>query len=232
MDNFARSKALNNIPAKKLQEALSAVENNGDPDLNKKMIQATAINRYAEANIPIEYWSLKMERDFKGDPNLKLKYDEYVNDLKGNYLNGTSICFAGSHGVGKSLVLTAILKKAVQKGYTALYTDLSSVVSTMISADNEEKYLARKELNLVDFLVIDEFDQRFMGSENAVDLYARSLEGVFRTRASNKLPTLMATNSPNIIQSLHGPLKESIQSLMSGYITMFPVMGNDFRKQK
>lgn len=229
--NFCRSKALNNIPQKKLQEALNVVSES-DIDIQKKLVRTTAINRYAEANIPIEYWSLKMERDFKGDPNLKAKFDEYTADMKKSYMSGNSICLAGNHGVGKSFFLTSVLKKAVQKGYTALYTDLSSVVSTMISADHDEKYLARRELNLVDFLVIDEFDQRFFSTENAADLYARSLEGVFRTRSQNKLPTLMATNSPNIIQSFHGPLKESINSLMSGYMTMIPVMGSDHRKNK
>jgi DNA replication protein DnaC len=229
--NFCRSKALNNIPQKKLQEALNVVSES-DIDIQKKLVRTTAINRYAEANIPIEYWSLKMERDFKGDPNLKVKFDEYTADMKSSYMSGGSICLAGQHGRGKTLTSTCILKKAVQKGYTALYTDLSSVVSVMTSADNDEKYLARRELNLVDFLVLDEFDARMYGSSSASDLYARTLESVFRTRASNKLPTIMCTNSPNILESLQGPLKESIGSLFNGYMTMFPVFGNDFRKAK
>lgn len=229
--DFSRCSSLNNIPKKKLKDLLAKIEQSSD-NLSEKAIKQIAINRYAESNIPVEYWSLKMERDFKGDPRLKEKYDLYITDIKKSYLDGASICFAGSHGLGKTMATTGILKKACQKGFSCLYTTLSDMVNVFISASNEEKFSARRELALVDFLVIDEFDSRFMPSENAADLYARSLENVFRTRSSNKLPTLMCTNSPNIIKSLNGSLKDSIESLMKGYLEMFPVLGDDFRKMK
>ncbi|CAB4196522.1 DnaC DNA replication protein [uncultured Caudovirales phage] len=228
--DFSRSNALNNIPKKKLLDWLSTIESSTD-DLQAKTTKLIAINRYAESNIPIEYWSLKMERDFKGDPRLLVKYNEYISDLKSSYLNGTSICFAGPHGVGKSFCVTSILKKACQKGFSTLYSDLSSIVNVLTMASSEDKFLARRELTLVDFLVIDEFDSRFMPSDNAADLYARSLESVFRTRSQNKLPTLMCTNSPNVVESFNGPLKSSIDSLMKGYLKMFVVTGDDFRKK-
>ena len=229
--DFLRSPALNNIPKKKLREWLSTIEASTE-DIKDRSVKLIAINRYAESNIPIEYWSLKMERDFFGDSRLKNKYEEYVSDLKSSYINGSSICFAGAHGGGKTMAVTCILKKASQKGYSCLYTTLSDIVNVLTSASNEDKYSARRELALVDFLVIDEFDSRFMPSENAADLYARSLEGVFRTRSQNKLPTLMCTNSPNVVESLNGSLKASIDSLMKGYMKVFPVFGEDGRKKR
>jgi hypothetical protein len=42
----------------------------------------------------------------------------------------------------------------------------------------------------------------------------------------------MDTNSPNVVNSFHGSLKDSIDSLMSGYVEMFPVMGKDIRKEE
>lgn len=228
--DFTRSRALNNIPAKKLQEELSNIQNGVDsPDI--KNVKLIAINRYAESNIPIEYWKLKMEKDFVGDSRLRQKYDEYVTDLKQSYITGSSICLAGLHGVGKTMTVTCILKKACQKGYSCLYTTLSDIVAVLTQAGGEDKFLARRELVLVDFLVIDEFDPRFMATENAADLYARSLEGVFRARSANKLPTLMCTNSPNVVESFHGSLKASINSLMKGYTKVFPVLGEDIRQR-
>ena len=50
--DFLKSQALNNIPKRKLQEALSAIENSQD-DLTTKSVKMIAINRYAESNIPI-----------------------------------------------------------------------------------------------------------------------------------------------------------------------------------
>lgn len=223
-----RSHALNNIPSQKIQDYIDKINNSSDEDKIKNL-RIISVNRYAEANIPTEYWSLKMDKDFHGDPRLLQKYNRYVSDLKSAYVNGTSICLAGNHGLGKSLTMACILKKCCQKSYSALYTTLSDIVVALTQSD--DKYNAKRELVMVDFLVIDEFDSRFMPSDNAADLYARTLESVFRTRSQNKLPTLMATNSPNVIESFNGPLKQSISSLMSGYIKTFPVFGDDFRKK-
>ena len=228
--DFTRSRALNNIPNKKLQEELSTVQDSDD-SLQVKNIKLIALNRYAESNIPLEYWKLKMEKDFVGDARLKQKYDEYVADVKRSYITGSSICLSGNHGVGKTMTVTCILKKASQKGYSCLYTTLSDIVNVLTQGSGEDKFLASRELRLVDFLVIDEFDPRFMASDNAADLYARTLEGVFRARSANKLPTLMCTNSPNVVESFHGPLRASIDSLMKGYTKVFPVLGEDVRKK-
>jgi DNA replication protein DnaC len=228
--DFARSRALNNIPKKKLLEFIASIDSSDD-DPKLKTTKQIAVNRYFESNIPIEYWSLKMERDFFGDKKLLAKYNDYISDLKKSYIDGTSICFAGGHGLGKTFVVSSILKASCIKGYSCLYSTLSDIVNVSTQSSGEDRYLAKRELVLVDFLVIDEFDSRFMPSENAADLYARSLENVFRTRSQNKLPTLMCTNSPNIIESFNGPLKESITSLMKGYMKVFPVFGEDFRKR-
>ena len=229
--DFTRSRALNNVPAKKLQAALDSVATlKLSP--SEEVVYKTAINRYAESNIPIEYWTLKMDKDFHGDPRLKNKYDEYIADINSSYVTGKSICFAGGHGRGKTFTATCILKKASQKGFSCLYTDLSTVVSVLTQAGGEDKFLARRELVSVDFLVLDEFDSRFFSTDNAADLYARTLEGVFRTRSQNKLPTLMCTNSPNVVESFNGPLKASIDSLMTGYMDIFVVGGSDFRKKE
>ncbi len=228
---FTRSKSLNNIPQKKLQEALAQIEHSSD-DLQIKNIKTTAIYRYYEANIPLEYWSKRIEKDWIGDPKLLAKYNEYVEDLRQSYINGKSICFAGPNGIGKTMVTTHILKKASQKSYTCLYTTLSDIVNVLTSSDSEDKFLAKRELILVDFLVMDEVDNRFIASEAASDLYARSLESIFRTRAQNKLPILMCTNSPNILQSFHGALQTSLDSLMSGYIEKFVILSKDVRKIK
>lgn len=230
--DFSRSKALNNIPPRKLQDKISQVETSQEtPEI--KHFKITAYNRYAESNIPIEYWDLKMDKDFHGDPRLLARYQTYVEDFKSSYINGSSICFAGGHGLGKTMTGTCILKKAVQKGYSALYTTLSDIVNILTQAGGEEKFLSRRELNTVDFLMIDEFDPRFMPNENAADLYARTLETVFRTRSSNKLPTLMCSNSPNMSQAFNGPLKDSIDSLLKGYLKVFQVMpGIDYRGKK
>lgn len=145
-----------------------------------------------------------------------------------SYLFLITRSFIATHN---TMASACILKKAIHKGFICQYTTLSDVVNVLTQAPSEEKYIARRELCLVDFLLIDEFDSRFIQSENAADLYARTLETIFRTRSQNKLPTLMCTNSPNIIETFTGPLKQSIDSLIKGYLKIFPVFGNDYRKK-
>lgn len=176
------------------------------------------------------YWRLEMN-SFRGDGILKEKYDEITQDLKSAYDRGLSLCFAGSHGLGKTMTCTNILKRAVEKGYSGLYATLNDIVSCTINSAPDDRAAARKELLTVDFLVIDEFDPRYMGSESAADLFGRILEDIFRTRAQNKMPTFMCTNSPNPVESFTGPIKQSITSLMN-YVAKVTVLGKDFRKEQ
>lgn len=240
---FIRSKALNNIPIRKLNdwreafiancETCSKLANADSVDgLCKKCSVASIVfNRYYESNIPLEYWKLNMKDDFVGDKRLLEKYNELTSDIKKCFVDGTSICFAGNHGTGKSLNSNCILKVACQKGYTSLYTTFQDILTVLMQAPNDEKFLARKELSMIDFLVIDELDPRFVTNDNVADLYARQLENIIRTRRSNKLPTFMITNSPNVVETFNGALKQSIESIFAGYMNMFVVLGTDFRKK-
>lgn len=139
----------------------------------------------------------------------------------------TTRAFIATHN---TMSVTNIIKTASLKGYTCLYSTLSDIVAVLLSRDAEDAYAARRELMSVDFLVIDEFDTRFMQSENASDLFGRTLENVFRTRSQNRLPTFLCTNSPNIIEAFTGPIKMSLESLMKGYVKNVIVVGDDFRK--
>jgi DNA replication protein DnaC len=230
--DFVRSAVLNTIPVKKIQAKLASVKESTEPmeNINIKLI---AINRYAESNIPLEYWSLSMEKDFVGDQRLRQKYDAYVMDIKQSYITGKSICFAGNYGLGKTMTGISILKKACLKGYSCLYTDLSTIVSVLTASSfGDEKSTVRRELAMVDFLMIDEVDQRyFKASDAANETFARTLEFVIRARTSNNLPILMATNSPQIKETFANQFKDSLGSIMSK-IEMFAIMpGPDFRKE-
>ena len=192
-------------------------------------IKSLAYNKYYEANIPVEYWNLNMKRDFIGSKILSDEYTRVAGDLQSFYHNGSAICFGGNNGIGKSMVATSILKKATLKNFSCLYTTLSDAVNVLTLPSSEDKFSARKELTIVDFLVIDEFDPRFIGSDNAGDLFGRTLETIFRTRSQNKLPTIMCSNSPNPVESFTGSIKVSIDSLMSR-VKIIPILASDHRK--
>lgn len=241
---ISRSVGLSSVPERKIIEALEqnirscsicSVKDNVKLDgnlcpvcrINNKRIQ-----RYADANIPVVYWDLEMELNFVGDPILKEKYLEITKDLRQSYRDGIAVCFAGSHGRGKTLTCCNVLKRAVEKNFSGLYVNLGDIVSVMLNGkDSEDKATARRELLTVDFLVVDEFDPRYMSNEKASDLFGKILEEIFRSRTQNKLPIMMCTNSPDVVKSFSGAIKESIESLMSGVKTI-PVLGKDQRMVK
>lgn len=227
--SFQRSKYLNNIPIKKLSSKIEEIKKL-DLDIKVKTNKIRAVNRFAESNIPASYWDIWMDTHFTGDQRLLTKYQNYIENIEDNFNSGKSLCLCGNTGVGKSMTISNILKLAAIKNYNCLYITLSDLV-TVLTTNNDEKFLVRKEINTVDFLAIDEFDPRFILSSNASDLYGSTLELVFRSRIQNKLPTLMATNSPNPLEAFSGPLKDSLKSIFN-YLEMFPVLGKDHRSIK
>ena len=220
------SKALRNVPETKLNILLEDFKT--DEDQVKAGILTKAFLRYFDANIPIMYWKLEMSK-FTGDIILANIYNELTADLKKTYEQGKTLCLVGSFGRGKTMTVTNILKKVVQKGYTGLYVTLNDIISAIYSDD---AYNARKELLTVDFLVIDEFDSRHIANTNqSIDFFARTLEDIFRTRSQNNLPLYLCSNSPNPLEAFKGSLKESITSLWN-YVDVIPVTGKDFRTEK
>lgn len=216
--------ALRNVPKSKLKVVLEKIDKIEDD--HKRKIAQEAFIRYFEANIPVIYWYLDMEKDFEGDKILYETYHALCDDLAKTHAEGKSLCFAGGFGRGKTMTCTNILKKAVQKGYSGLYVTLNDIISATMSA---ETYLARKELLIVDFLVVDEFDSRHIGStDKSAEFFGRTLEDVLRTRSQNALPLFLCTNSPNPVESFNGSIKESITSLWN-HIETIPVLGKDFR---
>ena len=91
---------------------------------------------------------------------------------------------------------------------------------------------AGRELKMCDFLVIDEFDSRFIQSETAGELYGRILESIIRIRFQNNMPTIMISNDVDPIKSLGTALGASIGSLISGHAKEVFVTGGDYRKSQ
>lgn len=234
------SNPLINIPKNKIDQAIRDISTsceicaalkqvNFDARCEKCTARITAVHRYARANIPIEFWNNSMEQ-FKGSDLLRKVYKNSTEQLSTFYNEGWSFLLSGTYGVGKTLVVSNILKIACQKGFSCLYTTLSDIVSVFVEAPYEDKFLARKEILNCDFLVLDEIDPRHF-SNGGMELFGRTLESMIRTRFSNKLPNIFITNSPNMLEAFKGEIGVSLSSLFSR-VKEFSIIGNDYRKVK
>ncbi len=241
---LVRSKALNNVPEEKfhamLQKTIEDCDVCGkDPSitLNSGLcqncsIKNRALHLYHESNIPVRYWGLEMERDFDGSATLLQHYRDVAGDLKKTYDQGLNLCFAGKHGLGKTMTMTNILKRAVEAGYSCLYCNLSDIVNLVVSRSSDDNQIARKELLNVSFLLIDEFDPRYLQSDKAADLFGKTLEEIVRSRTQNCIPILMCSNSINPAEGFIGPIAESVNSLMGMIQVKAIIGGKDFRRKK
>jgi len=184
-------------------------------------------HRYFVSNIPVDYWYREIDSNWNGPDNLKRYYNEIVSDIPGAYKEGKRARFAGKHGIGKTMLCACILKRVVETDkYSALYVNLTDIIHVMLTSTSEVKSAAREQLLSVDFLVIDELDPRFMGTENAADLFGRILEPIMRSRIQNKMPLFFCTNSSKVEESFSGPLQASIESLMN-VVRLVPVVGGE-----
>jgi DNA replication protein DnaC len=184
---------------------------------------------YAEAGIPIDYWLLPFS-NFSGDPNFKKAVSAIIENINNIYLSGESLGFVGNLGTGKTYAACCILKKAIVSGYDAKYVNMSDVVNGLISksSDNQE-YLS--ELMNIDFLVIDEFDKRWVfPSEKVEQLFGQTLEHILRSRFQNQMPTILCSNTNNIDDVLSDEFSRAFSSLRQKYMKVFIVAGRDFRK--
>jgi DNA replication protein DnaC len=215
-----------NIPRRKLEDAVADTEELFLKDgifTKEGAALVDVFNRYYNSNIPVDYWYRDMG-DFIGPNVLKKHYLEFTTDVKKSFKAGKMAMFSSSHGQGKTYVSSCVLKRAVEKGYSALYVNLTDIINVLLSSPNDIKNSARELLLNVDFLVIDEFDTRFMVSDKAADLFGSIVETIIRTRIQNRMPLLMCTNSIKVEDSFSGPLKASMESLMK-VIKLVPVLG-------
>ena len=202
----------------------------GQISCDRCMLLEKVYSRYKSANIPFDFWDKTMATSFCGDINLKNIYDEITTDIDDYFNKGQSYIFLGMHGCGKTFISSMILKKIVEKGYDALYTTLSDIIGTTTCSDYSERRAASRELQMIDFLVIDEFDPRFFSSDASAELFGRIAETVIRIRFQNKLPTILVTNNPDPAKAFGEALGASINSLIGGYCKKVFITGADKRK--
>lgn len=188
------------------------------------------IDKMYDANIPVGYWFLTM-KDFTGAEKLKELYNDYVGNLHEQYMGGNALCLAGNQGTGKTMSSICIIKEALKKGYSAYYTTASDVLSNLTNYKTSGEL--REKLRSVDFLIIDELDSRFFVSDSVKELFSGIYENIFRSRSHNMVPTIICTNeTEGILNVFHGAGVQSIESLNNQYLTVYPVIGKDFRKKQ
>lgn len=185
------------------------------------------IEQLAAAQIPCVYWMLPY-KDFTGPKNIKKATQNYAKNIDEYYRSGTSICYAGTPGTGKTFSASAILKVALSKKYSIFYTTLSDMAANL--TDNQVKDEYNSSMMKADFLCIDEVDSRhYSDTETSENFFGRLFEKIVRYRIQNKLPIIIATNNSKIEEAFSGQFKKIVESIASASTIIVPALGPDYR---
>ena len=220
------------IPVKKVEMAKAEIKSKCKICKDKPRVECYSclrwegfINQMAVAEIPVDYWFRSMKK-FYGFEGLKKDVLHMMDHITEAYGSGQTVYIAGDRGRGKTMAACGILKEALLKGYSAFYINLSDLVTRVTTVNPKLKL----DIKHVDFLVIDEIDNRFFPTENSMELYGSQLESVLRSRMQNKLPTIMCSNAIDIGLVFKGQFKKSFQSLWSQFVKTMVAAGPDVRK--
>lgn len=195
--------------------------------------KAECFNIWSVANIPVAYWTLTL-KTFPGHESVSNWVKECIGSLDKIYADGKSFSLNSSAcGLGKTFAACEVLKRALVAGYTARYTTMPEAID-MVS--NKEERIAFKSVMLdADFVVIDEFDRRFLpGTDYGKELFGSTMENIIRSRFQNKLPIIFCSNETEgkfgIDVVFDGLFAQSFGSLFSkSNVINVPIFGVDLR---
>jgi DNA replication protein DnaC len=184
--------------AARIQEMLPAAERDATPiaTLLTQLLraewqarqQAALSARLKRAQLP-ETWTLE-SFPFKLQTGVKERQIRAFAEL--NFIpKAENIVFIGETGVGKTGLMSALVLKAVQNGYRALFIKAQDLFDEMYSslADRSTRRLIRS-LARVDLLAIDEMGYLNIKPEQT-NIFFKLMEERHRRR-----PTLITTNLP------------------------------------
>ena len=208
------------ISRKEIMEACLSCKGHGCKICASKVER---INAWSIAGIPVLYWTYELNT-FPGNEHFKKYLLDITAKIDATYKYGKSLAFTGKYGVGKTSGACEILKAAIAKGYTARYTTMSEIVDMVLS--KEERFDFKYALLHCDFLVIDEFDARYVPTtDRGKEMFGTNLENIIRTRIQNLLPIIFCTNNSNLTEVFDGTFGLSFDSLFSNSNVSHIVVG-------
>jgi len=121
------------------------------------------------------------------------------------------------------------LKIALTNSYSGLYTTMIEIINKII---NERDSDFADKISNKDFVVIDEFDSRWIfPSEKSEQMFSSNMEYILRTRFQSGLPTIICSNTSNIDEVLKGYHSKAFSSLKAKYADVIYCPGGDLRKK-
>lgn len=155
--------------------------------------QLQLTKHYLASGIGVTYQRLDWE-DYHGPDAVLDGVAKYVTNHSRFIKRGMGLYFSGTHGTGKTLLATLVLKELVKFGYTCWSTTFAQTIEMMTAGwgDKAEKeYFQRKFLGS-EVLLLDDVGRERRGGK--VQLAETTFDAILRQRVQEGRATFITTN--------------------------------------
>jgi DNA replication protein DnaC len=152
---------------------------------NKKMASRLRGAKFKQASACVEDVDYQHKRGLKKKDVLELCQNDWIK-------NHQNISFTGPTGVGKSFLAQALGNNACRHGFSVLYTRVSKLLLTLITAKADGTYMNRmKNISKVSVLILDDFGLSPIEDQHKQDLFEiiEDRHGTGSTIITAQLPT-------------------------------------------
>jgi DNA replication protein DnaC len=187
--------------------------------------KANIIAELGRANAPSKFWQAEFKDYVAGDLAAKERLIRYVCKLEEAYENGYGLFLSGVNGVGKTLLAVIVMKWILRNSYSIYYITLKKAIDNLLdegARDDIKDILLNK-----DFLVVDEVDKTYQGSEKSKELIDVLFFEIFKERADAKAPTILIAN--NILEEVQERYALGLRSIFKETLIDLSFVGKDYR---
>jgi DNA replication protein DnaC len=142
--------------------------------------------------------------------------ERYIETTHERMAAGTSICFMGRPGTGKTLLSLIMYQAIISKGFHARYESSLEFLKGLIeikfkSQTNFEREI--QKLRDIPFLIIDEVTESVSRAGKPTEIEKQLLFRIINDRYENRLSTLIITNKDEegLVDSLGEPIVDRIK---------------------
>jgi hypothetical protein len=160
------------------------------------------------------------------DPSALMMIDEYLQQSTYLVNRGMGLLFYGSHGSGKTMLVTILIKQLLAEGIDGYFTTFNTLLDNFASGwkDDKNRIWFEKRVRNAALLVVDDIGRE---NKNLNNMASNALDGVFRSRVQNSLPTIITTNLS--LSDFEKSYSSGVMSLVSETSLIHEFRGDDWR---
>jgi DNA replication protein DnaC len=199
----------------------------GQPHQCDCAVQLTLAQRYTLAGIPMNYQRLDWP-DYVGEVDAEIT--RYRENMESFSQVGLGLFLMGGKGIGKTMLLTLLLKEFIRmgkRGFSIAFNDVTDQI-TAGWGPGEEARAARKAFDdrfiYTDVLLLDDLGKERISANT---MTAKHFDNILRNRVQHDRVTLMSSNWG--IDQLVVAYGEGVLSLLKEKSLAVSLQGGDFR---